>query len=80
MTRRLLGAPKGDHGADWWGAEPFAPAQLDYAAYDAVALLELRDRALVLAEEFGCTAQVLAASAPPVSRPSAVCHSPTETP
>ena len=62
VTRRLLGAPKGDHGADWWGAEPLAPAQLDYAAYDAVALLELRDRALVLAEEFGCTAQVLAAS------------------
>jgi hypothetical protein len=62
VTRRLLGAPKGDHGADWWGAEPLAPAQLDYAAYDAVALLELRDRAFVLAEEFGCTAQVLAAS------------------
>ena len=62
VTRRLLGAPKGDHGADWWGAEPLAADQLDYAAYDAVALLELRDRALDLAEAFGCTAQVLAAS------------------
>jgi len=62
VTRRLLGAPKGDHGADWWGAEPLAPEQLDYAAYDAVALLELRDRGFALAEAFGCTAQVLAAS------------------
>jgi ribonuclease D len=62
VTRRLLGAPKGDFGPDWWGAAPLPPAQLDYAAYDAVALLELRDRALELAEAFGCTAQVLAAS------------------
>jgi 3'-5' exonuclease len=62
VTRRLLGAPKGDHGADWWGAEPLAPEQLDYAAYDAVALLELRDRAFALAEAFGAIAQVLAAS------------------
>jgi ribonuclease D len=62
VTRRLLGAPKGDHGADWWGAEPLVPEQLDYAAYDAVALIELRDRALALAEAFDCTAQVLAAS------------------
>jgi ribonuclease D len=62
VTRRLLGAPKGDHGADWWGAQPLGADQLDYAAYDAVALLELRDRALVLAEAFACTAQVLAAS------------------
>jgi ribonuclease D len=62
VTRRLLGAPKGDHGPDWWGAEPLPPDQLDYAAYDAVALIELRDRARDLAEAFGCTAQVLAAS------------------
>jgi ribonuclease D len=62
VTRRLLGAPKGDYGAAWWGAEPLAAEQLDYAAYDAVALLELRDRALALAEAFDCTAQVLAAS------------------
>jgi len=62
VTRRLLGAPKGDYGTDWWGAEPLAPEQLDYAAYDAVALLQLRERALPLAEAFGCTAQVLAAS------------------
>ena len=62
VTRRLLGAPKGDFGPDWWGAEPLPAEQLDYAAYDAVALLELRDRALALAEAFGCTAQVLAAS------------------
>jgi ribonuclease D len=62
VTRRLLGAPKGDYGPDWWGAAPLPPAQLDYAAYDAVALLELRDAALRLAEAFDCTAQVLAAS------------------
>src|SRR3954452_653619 len=62
VTRRLLGAPKGDHGPSWWGAEPLPPEQLDYAAYDAVALLELRDRGFALAEAFGCTAQVLAAS------------------
>jgi ribonuclease D len=62
VTRRLLGAPKGDHGADWWGAEPLPAVQLDYAAYDAVALLELRERARGLAEAFGCTEQVLAAS------------------
>ncbi len=80
VTRRLLGAPKGDHGADWWGAEPLSPAQLDYAAYDAVALIELRERARTLAAEFGCEAQVLAASRtacreaarrPPASHPSA---------
>ncbi|HEY3614073.1 MAG TPA: hypothetical protein VGK92_10225 [Gaiellales bacterium] len=62
VTRRLLGAPKGDFGPDWWGAERLPDAQLDYAAYDAVALVELRDRALDLAERFGCTEQVLAAS------------------
>jgi ribonuclease D len=62
VTRRMLGAPKGDYGPDWWGAEALPPAQLDYAAYDAVALLELRDSALALSEAFGCTAQVLAAS------------------
>ena len=62
VTRRLLGAPKGDHGADWWGAEPLPAAQLDYAAYDAVALLALRERARELAAAFGCTDQVLAAS------------------
>ncbi len=62
VTRRLLGAPKGDFGPDWWGAEPIQPDQLDYAAYDAVALIELRDRAGDIAEAFGCTAQVLAAS------------------
>jgi ribonuclease D len=62
VTRRLLGAPKGDYGPDWWGGERLPPPQLDYAAYDAVALVELRDRALALAEQFGCTAQVLAAS------------------
>jgi ribonuclease D len=62
VTRRLLGAPKGDHGADWWGAEPLPADQLDYAAYDAVALIELRERARDLAEAFGCTDQVLAAS------------------
>ena len=62
VTRRMLGAPKGGFGPDWWGAERLPPAQLDYAAYDAVALLELRESALALAEAFGCTAQVLAAS------------------
>jgi ribonuclease D len=62
VTRRLLGAPKGGYGSDWWGAEPLPPEQLDYAAYDAVALLHLRDVALELAAAFGCTAQVLAAS------------------
>ncbi|HET6173911.1 MAG TPA: hypothetical protein VFD90_14970 [Gaiellales bacterium] len=62
VTRRLLGAPKGGYGPDWWGAEPLPAEQLDYAAYDAVALLELRDRAQVLTEAFGCTDQVLAAS------------------
>jgi ribonuclease D len=62
VTRRMLGAPKGGFGPDWWGAERLPPAQLDYAAYDAVALIELRDSALALAEAFGCTAQVLAAS------------------
>ncbi|MDX6539873.1 MAG: ribonuclease [Gaiellales bacterium] len=62
VTRRLLGAPKGDYGPDWWGAERLPPEQLDYAAYDAVVLVELRDRALALAEQFGCTDQVLAAS------------------
>ena len=62
VTRRLLGAPKGDYGPDWWGAEPLPAAQLDYAAYDAVALVELRERAYALADAFGCTDQVLAAS------------------
>jgi ribonuclease D len=62
VTRRLLGAPKGGYGSDWWGAEPLPPEQLDYAAYDAVALLHLRDLALELAGAFGCTNQVLAAS------------------
>jgi ribonuclease D len=62
VTRRLLGAPKGDYGPDWWGAEPLPAPQLDYAAYDAVALLELRERAGALADAFGCTEQVLAAS------------------
>jgi ribonuclease D len=62
VTRRLLGAPKGGYGSAWWGAEPLPSEQLDYAAYDAVALLHLRDTALELAEAFGCTAQVLAAS------------------
>jgi ribonuclease D len=62
VTRRLLGAPKGGYGSDWWGAEPLPAEQLDYAAYDAVALLHLRDLALELAEAFGCTAQVLSAS------------------
>ena len=62
VTRRMLGAPKGGFGPDWWGAERLPPPQLDYAAYDAVALLELRASALALAEAFGCTAQVLAAS------------------
>lgn len=62
VTRRLLGAPKGGYGSDWWGAEPLPAEQLDYAAYDAVALLDLRDRAFALAEAFGCTEQVLAAS------------------
>ena len=54
--------PRATSAPDWWGAEPLPPEQLDYAAYDAVALLELRERALALAEAFGCTAQVLAAS------------------
>jgi hypothetical protein len=80
VTRRLLGAPKGDYGAAWWGAEPLPSDQLDYAAYDAVVLLELRERARALAEAFGCTAQVLAASRtacleasrrPPASHPHA---------
>jgi ribonuclease D len=62
VTRRLLGAPKGDYGPDWWGAERLPAPQLDYAAYDAVALVELREHAYALAERFGCTAQVLAAS------------------
>jgi ribonuclease D len=62
VTRRLLGAPKGDYGPDWWGADRLPAEQLEYAAYDAIALIELRDRALELAERFGCTAQVLAAS------------------
>ena len=62
VTRRLLGAPKGGYGSDWWGAEPLPAEQLDYAAYDAVALLALRDQAAALAEAFGCTDQVLAAS------------------
>jgi ribonuclease D len=62
VTRRLLGAPKGGYGSDWWGAEPLPAEQLDYAAYDAVALLHLRDLALELATAFGCTDQVLAAS------------------
>ena len=62
VTRRLLGAPKGDFGPDWWGAEPIKADQLDYAAYDAVALIELRDLAGELADAFGCLAQVLAAS------------------
>jgi ribonuclease D len=62
VTRRLLGAPKGGYGADWWGAEPLPAPQLDYAAYDAVALIELRERARALADAFGCTDQVLAAS------------------
>ena len=80
VTRRLLGAPKGDFGPDWWGAEPLPAPQLDYAAYDAVALLELRERAGALADAFGCTDQVLAASRtacreaarrPPASHPHA---------
>ena len=80
VTRRLLGAPKGEYGADWWGAEPLPAAQLDYAAYDAVALIELRERARALADAFGCTDQVLAASRtacreaarrPPASHPHA---------
>ena len=63
MTRRLLGAPKGGYGSDWWGAEPLLAEQLDYAAYDAVALLRpARPRARSWREAFGCTAQVLAAS------------------
>ena len=62
VTRRLLGAPKGDFGPDWWGAEPLPAPQLDYAAYDAVALLDVRERAGALADAFGCTEQVLAAS------------------
>jgi hypothetical protein len=80
VTRRLLGAPKGEYGADWWGAEPLPAPQLDYAAYDAVALIELRERARALADAFGCTDQVLAASRtacreaarrPPASHPHA---------
>jgi ribonuclease D len=80
VTRRLLGAPKGDYGPDWWGAEPLPAPQLDYAAYDAVALLELREHAGALADAFGCTDQVLAASRtacqeaarrPPASHPHA---------
>ena len=80
VTRRLLGAPKGGFGADWWGAEPLPAAQLDYAAYDAVALIDLRERARALADAFGCTDQVLAASRtacreaarrPPASHPHA---------
>ncbi len=80
VTRRLLGAPKGAYGPDWWGAEPLPAAQLDYAAYDAVALIDLRERARALAEAFGCTGQVLAASRtacreaarrPPASHPHA---------
>ena len=79
VTRRLLGAPKGGFGADWWGAEPLPAAQLDYAAYDAVALIDLRERARALADAFGCTDQVLAASRtacreaarrPPASHPT----------
>jgi ribonuclease D len=62
VTHRLLGAPKGDYGPAWWGAEALDSEQLDYAAYDAVALIELRDRAQALADAFGCAAQVLAAS------------------
>ncbi|MDX6572905.1 MAG: ribonuclease [Gaiellales bacterium] len=62
VTRRLLGAPKGGYGSAWWGADPLPREQLEYAAYDAVALLHLRDSALQLAEAFGCTAQVLSAS------------------
>lgn len=80
VTRRLLGAPKGGYGPDWWGAEPLPAPQLDYAAYDAVALIDLRERARALAEDFGCTDQVLAASRtacreaarrPPASHPHA---------
>ena len=80
VTRRLLGAPKGDYGAAWWGAVPLPSDQLDYAAYDAVALLDLRERARAIAEAFGCTEQVLAASRtacleaarrPPASHPHA---------
>jgi ribonuclease D len=62
VTQRLLGAPKGDFGPAWWGKEPLEADQLDYAAYDAVALIELRARAQALADAFGCTAQVTAAS------------------
>lgn len=62
VTGRMLGAPKGDHGADWWGADPLTADQLDYAAYDAIVMLALRRHVLRIAEAFGNLEQVLAAS------------------
>ena len=62
VTRRMLGAAKGDHGADWWGAPALSTAQLDYAAYDALAMLDLYAPVLRIAESFGNLEQVRAAS------------------
>ena len=62
VTGRMLGAAKGDHGAGWWGGEPLAGEQLDYAAYDAIAMLALRRHVLRIADAFGNLEQVLAAS------------------
>ena len=63
VTRRLLGAPKGDYGADWWGAEPLPRRaarlrRLRRGRADRAA----RPRARRWPRRFGCTAQVLAAS------------------
>ena len=62
VTGRMLGAAKGDHGADWWGPQPLAVEQLAYAAYDAIAMLALRRHVLRIAAAFGNLEQVLAAS------------------
>ena len=62
VTGRMLGAAKGDHGIDWWGADPLTADQLDYAAYDAIAMLALRRHVVRIAGAFGNLEQVLAAS------------------
>jgi hypothetical protein len=62
VLERMLGIGKAPFGSEWWGADELPPAQLQYAAVDAAALLALATRVEQLAHAMGCFEQVLAAS------------------
>ena len=62
VARRVVGVDKGAYGLSFWGADPLAPEQLEYAALDALALLDIAQVTEEIVAGFGCEDQVRAAS------------------